>query len=394
MTSKTAILAAAVGSLFALAGPVFAADDANMEKCYGVAIQMKFILTLANDISHETYQANVLAYWSDGSFREPFAYSLAGTPCECVLDNQIVAFPRNISEMFPKDREWFASLGAQSFLAIPLCSEDGRVRGHLAVLDSRERDWGEVDLGILKIFSTRAGAELERRDYEKRLETTNTAVTPDTALGLEWLVTNGLGGFACGTVSLANTRRYHGLLVASLHPPVDRVLMVAKADVTVRYREQQFELATNEYGDGTLAPRGFEYLNTFHLDNGLPVWTYALGDALLEQRIWMANGRNTTYVSWLLRHATEEMHVTVLPLCTYRDYHSQAQGGWPLCVERQAHTSLVSSSLTHLGQAALGWQEAFIARDPDAHTALIAGTLERAAGGPHGKDAGTPSLEK
>jgi len=131
---------------------------------------------LVSDIEHETYRAHVLAYWSDGSFREPFEYSLQGTPCECVLDNEIVAFPRNISEMFPKDRAWFTSLGAQSFLAIPLCNEAGKVRGHLAVLDSRERDWGEVDFGILKIFSTRAGAELERRDYEKRLETTNAAL--------------------------------------------------------------------------------------------------------------------------------------------------------------------------------------------------------------------------
>jgi signal transduction histidine kinase len=129
-----------------------------------------------SDISHATYQAHVLAYWSNGSFREPFTYSLGGTPCECVLDNQIVAFTRNISEMFPKDRAWFASLKAQSFLAIPLCTEDGRVRGHLAVLDSRERDWGEVDFEILKIFSSRAGAELERRDYEKRLETANAAL--------------------------------------------------------------------------------------------------------------------------------------------------------------------------------------------------------------------------
>src|SRR5690348_10073526 len=80
------------------------------------------------------------------------------------------------------------------------------------------------------------------------------------SLALEWLVTNGLGGFACGTVSQANSRRYHGLLVASLRPPVDRVLMVAKADVTVRYRDQHFDLATNEYGDNTLAPRGFEHL--------------------------------------------------------------------------------------------------------------------------------------
>jgi signal transduction histidine kinase len=126
-----------------------------------------------SEISHETYQAHVLAYWSNNTFREPFTYSLAGTPCECVLDNQIVAFPRNITAMFPKDREWFASLEAQSFLAIPLCKEDGRVRGHLAAIDTRERDWGEVDFEILRIFSTRVAAEMERRDYEKRLETTN-----------------------------------------------------------------------------------------------------------------------------------------------------------------------------------------------------------------------------
>ena len=155
------------------------------------------------------------------------------------------------------------------------------------------------------------------------------------ALGLEWLVTNGLGGFASGSVSQANTRRYHGLLVASLHPPVDRVLMVAKADVTVHYASQRFELATNEYADGTLTPAGFQYLSAFHLDEGLPVWTYTVADAVLEQRIWMANGRNTTYVSWLLRHATQAMQLTVLPLCTYRDYHSHTQGGWSLDVHAQ-----------------------------------------------------------
>src|SRR5579885_2344926 len=66
------------------------------------------------------------------------------------------------------------------------------------------------------------------------------------ALEREWLVTNGLGGFACGTVSQANTRRYHGLLIASLRPPIDRVLIVSKADLTVQYGEQRFELATTE----------------------------------------------------------------------------------------------------------------------------------------------------
>jgi signal transduction histidine kinase len=129
-----------------------------------------------SEITPETYEAHVLAYWCEGKVREPFKYGLSGTPCECVLDNEIVAFPRNIREMFPADRQWFESIGAQSFLAIPLCNEDGKVHGHLAVLDRRERDWGEVDFEILRIFSVRAGAEVGRRIYEKRLESANAAL--------------------------------------------------------------------------------------------------------------------------------------------------------------------------------------------------------------------------
>jgi signal transduction histidine kinase len=129
-----------------------------------------------SEITPETYEAHVLAYWCEGKARDPFVYNLSGTPCECVLDNEIVAFPRNIKEMFPKDRKWFESMGAQSFLAIPLCNDEGKVHGHLAVLDRRERDWGEVDFEILRIFSVRAGAEIGRRDYEKRLESANLAL--------------------------------------------------------------------------------------------------------------------------------------------------------------------------------------------------------------------------
>jgi signal transduction histidine kinase/ActR/RegA family two-component response regulator len=130
----------------------------------------------ASEIDAETYRAHALAYWHNGALGEVFDYSLSGTPCECVLDNQIVTFPRDIQAMFPKDREWFASLGAQSFLAIPLCEDHGKVRGHLAVLDSRERDWNEADFEILRIFSRRAAAELERRQHQTRIEATNLAL--------------------------------------------------------------------------------------------------------------------------------------------------------------------------------------------------------------------------
>lgn len=66
------------------------------------------------------------------------------------------------------------------------------------------------------------------------------------AVGYEWLVTNGIGGFAAGTVCETNTRRYHGLLIASLNPPVARTLMVAAVDVTVTYAAIEYQLATHE----------------------------------------------------------------------------------------------------------------------------------------------------
>jgi predicted glycogen debranching enzyme len=150
------------------------------------------------------------------------------------------------------------------------------------------------------------------------------------ALEREWLVTNALGGFASSTLAQANTRRYHGLLVASLQPPVQRVVMVAKLEVLARYRDRSYELSANEFAGGTLNPRGFELLSTFDEQQGLPVWTYACGDARLEQRVWMADGRNTSYVRFELRHAREPVDLELRPLCTYRDYHAHTRGGWVL----------------------------------------------------------------
>jgi predicted glycogen debranching enzyme len=95
-------------------------------------------------------------------------------------------------------------------------------------------------------------------------------------------------------------------------------------------------LSSNEFADGTLAPRGFEQLENFRLEGTLPVWTYALGAARLEQRLWMAYGRNTTYVTFTLSGGTEAVDLELVPLATYRDYHSHGQGGWSLGVEPHA----------------------------------------------------------
>ncbi len=156
-----------------------------------------------------------------------------------------------------------------------------------------------------------------------------------TAGAREWLVTNGLGGFAAGTVSGARTRRYHGLLVATLKPPVDRVVTLAKVDEQVRYAQGMFALGSNEFADGTIDPSGFQLLQSFTIDDGMPVSVYALGDALLEKRVWMAHGANTTYIRYTVLRASAPVDLELRPLCTYRDYHAQWRGGGQFAV--QAH---------------------------------------------------------
>jgi predicted glycogen debranching enzyme len=147
----------------------------------------------------------------------------------------------------------------------------------------------------------------------------------------EWLVTNGLGGYAAGSIGGARTRRYHGLLVAALKPPVERTVLVAKLDATVRYRATAAALGSNEYADGTIDPRGFERLERFRLEGQTPVWQYVVGDALLEQRVTMVHGENTTLVSFKLVRASAPLELTLRPFCTYRDYHGQTRGaGWTL----------------------------------------------------------------
>ena len=106
----------------------------------------------------------------------------------------------------------------------------------------------------------------------------------ETADGREWLVTNGIGGFASGTISGNSTRRYHGLLIAALQPPVGRMQLVAGVDEVVRYAGADYALSTHQWMSGVTDPKGFLSIESFRLEGMTPVWTYALADALLEKR--------------------------------------------------------------------------------------------------------------
>jgi len=148
----------------------------------------------------------------------------------------------------------------------------------------------------------------------------------ESASSREWLVTNGLGGYASGTVAGLNTRRYHGLLVASLKPPVERRVLVAQLDCTVTYRGRRTELGVNEFAGGYVHPDGWRYLAEFRREGAIPVWRWIVGDLVLERRVWMAHGVNTTYVRYTVVAAAEPVELELAPLCTDRDYHWHHRG--------------------------------------------------------------------
>ncbi len=155
----------------------------------------------------------------------------------------------------------------------------------------------------------------------------------DTAERREWLCTNGLGGFASGTIAGTLTRRYHGLLVAALTPPLGRTLVVAKLEENVAYDGGTWALGANRWADGTLAPHGFRDLERFRLDGTTPVWTYACGDALLEKRVWMEPGANTTYIRYQLLRASSPLALALRALVNHRDYHATTHAdGWQMQV--------------------------------------------------------------
>lgn len=138
----------------------------------------------------------------------------------------------------------------------------------------------------------------------------------------EWLVTNGIGGYASSTISGEITRRYQGLLVAALNPPVDRALMVSKLEETIDYDGNRYPLTTNRWGTGEIHPHGYLHIERFRLDGSIATWTFAVADALIEKRVWMEQGENTVYVKYRVARARRPVVLTVSPLINYRSNHS------------------------------------------------------------------------
>jgi glycogen debranching enzyme len=121
----------------------------------------------------------------------------------------------------------------------------------------------------------------------------------EVLLSREWLVTNGLGGYASGTVSGAPTRRFHGILIAALPSPFGRTMMINDVSEQVLLPGGELvDLGGEETTAGVTNFRAVSHLDAFRLEAGLPVWIYRFGDHVLEKRVHLVNRQNTAHVTY------------------------------------------------------------------------------------------------
>ena len=134
----------------------------------------------------------------------------------------------------------------------------------------------------------------------------------------EWLIANGIGGYASSTVIGANTRRYHGLLVAPLIPPASRHLLISKVDESIRIGNESFNLYTNLCKN--FVSDGYKYLESFE-KNYIPVFNFEVNNVKLTKKITMIHGRNTVVLVYTVKTGEQEATLTLAPIVTFRDFH-------------------------------------------------------------------------
>jgi glycogen debranching enzyme len=145
---------------------------------------------------------------------------------------------------------------------------------------------------------------------------------PVLADGLEWLVTNGLGSYASGSVSGALTRSYHGLLVAAVSPPGDRRLLLSHLDETIEQNGgMRLELSSNIWQGGGHGPDAARWLEAFELVEGLPRWVFSREDLQIERCLWMEQEANITYVRYRLLRAEAPVSLRIRVLVNQRSFH-------------------------------------------------------------------------
>jgi len=172
---------------------------------------------------------------------------------------------------------------------------------------------------------------------------------------LEWLDTNHTGAFAMGTAAGVNTRRYHSLLIATLHPPADRLSVLSRVEETVTFSDKTYELAAAQY-PGAVQPRGFELLEEFRADP-FPCWRYNLDGVFVQKTVCLLEKEQSVLLCY---RATQACQMRIRPMFSLRDYHSLAHQNSSLAATARfadgrcsftPYADLPALTLLHAGKA-------------------------------------------
>lgn len=167
--------------------------------------------------------------------------------------------------------------------------------------------------------------------------------TADESLSREWLVTNGLGGYASGSILGINTRRHHGLFIPNLPAPRGRTMMISFLKEDLEIDGKQICLGGVEYNDKKIEMTGAQYLKEFRLDWLTPVWTFDIHGNIIEKRILMPHGQNTVYVSYRLVKGKEaQLHLRPYCGCRKHDSNLGYPRMWPFIVTHEGDRYEVS----------------------------------------------------
>jgi len=191
----------------------------------------------------------------------------------------------------------------------------------------------------------------------------------DEMIGREWLATNALGGYAASTVPCVNTRKYHGLLVAAMAPPVRRMVLLSRVEETLFRDGWPYALASNEY-PGTIHPEGFRHLRAFD-HQPTPRWLYQGEGWTVEKSLHLLRGHNTVCLAYTLLGGGQPLDFELRPLLAMRPIHDlmyQWNGRLtveeaPLAPARQGNVHAYDQSHSHRVPPTGRTPEVFFAHD-------------------------------
>ena len=153
------------------------------------------------------------------------------------------------------------------------------------------------------------------------MKITKDKISLEDGLSKEWLIANGIGGFASSTIIGANTRKYHGLLIAPLTPPARRFLMLSKVDESIEVNGKEEILYTNVCE--RFISDGYKNLVKFEKEY-LPKFTYKIGDIVVEKTIAMEYGKNTLVILYKVKNANDKIKLKLTPIVNFRDFHTMS----------------------------------------------------------------------